>query len=151
VCIFGASFGAYAALQGASLAPDLFRCAIGYAGIYDLTVLSSEDAVVTSRLARGYFRRTLGQDERMLERMSPVSHATEIRARVLLAHGEKDWVAPFAHAKKMRSALAAAGNEPEWLVEPIEGHGFYDDGARERMLARVLSFLRESTGTATAK
>ena len=32
---------AHAALQSAILAPGLFRCAVGLAGVYDLTLMSS--------------------------------------------------------------------------------------------------------------
>src|SRR5262249_42008473 len=39
VCIYGGSFGGYAALQATILAPDLFRCAVGYAGVYDLALM----------------------------------------------------------------------------------------------------------------
>ena len=45
----------------------------------------------------------------------------------------------------MRDALAAAGAPPQWLVEPHEGHGFYGEGARERMYAAVLDFLSANT------
>ena len=31
------------------------------------------------------------------------------------------------------------------VMEPHEGHGFYGEGARERMYAAVLDFLRAST------
>jgi hypothetical protein len=43
-----------------------------------------------------------------------------------------------------------AGRPPEWLVEPREGHGFYDEAARERMWTRVLAFLKESTAERAA-
>ncbi len=39
VCIYGASYGAYAALAGAYREPDLFKCAIGMSGVYDLPLL----------------------------------------------------------------------------------------------------------------
>ena len=42
ICIMGGSFGAYSALQSAALAPELFSCAIGVAGVYDLTLLSQK-------------------------------------------------------------------------------------------------------------
>jgi dipeptidyl aminopeptidase/acylaminoacyl peptidase len=147
VCIFGGSYGAYAALRGAILAPDLFRCAIGYSGLYDLGGVATHEEWADSAWTRSYFRKTLGRDAGMLERMSPVSSAASVRARVLLIHGEKDVRTEIDQARRMRAALQQAGNEPAWLVEPAEGHGFYDEGARERMFARVLAFLRESTGT----
>ncbi|MDF3014711.1 MAG: phospholipase [Cellvibrio sp.] len=36
VCIVGASYGGYAALMGATKTPDLFQCAISFAGMSDL-------------------------------------------------------------------------------------------------------------------
>jgi dipeptidyl aminopeptidase/acylaminoacyl peptidase len=68
---------------------------------------------------------------------------------VLLIHGGEDRRAPVKHAEALRQALAEKGNPPGWLLEPREGHGFYDEGARERMYARLVAFLRENTGLGT--
>jgi dipeptidyl aminopeptidase/acylaminoacyl peptidase len=144
-CIFGASFGGYAALQAAILAPDLFRCSIGYAGIYDLTLMSEKGDLAESTLARAYIRKAVGQDSAKLKADSPVYNAERIKARVLLIHGEEDKRAPIDHAERLRKSLARAGNSVEWLVEPKEGHGFYGEAARERMYTRVLKFLKENT------
>lgn len=70
---------------------------------------------------------------------------------MLLIHGEKDVRAEIDQAKRMRSALQRAGNAPAWLVEPAEGHGFHGEEARERMFARILAFVRESSGPAGPK
>ncbi len=113
ICSYGGSFGAYAALQSAILAPDLFRCAVGNAGIYDLTL--------------------------------PAFNADKLKAKVFLIHGKLDHRAPIVHAEKMRDALTAVGRPPEWLVEPHEAHGFYDEGARERMYTRLIAFLKANT------
>lgn len=148
ICIYGASFGGYAALQGASLAPDLFRCAVGYAGIYDLTRADDADFAETSRLGRGYVRTAIGEDEAALRAASPAFHADRIKARVLLVHGREDRRVPIGQAERLRKALEESGNPPEWLVEPREGHGFYDEAARERMYRRLIAFLRENTAIA---
>lgn len=145
ICIYGASFGGYAALQGAALAPELFRCAVGYAGIYDLTRANDADFAETSRLGRGFVRVAIGEDEAALRAASPVFHADAIKARVLLIHGKTDRRAPIDQAERLRKALEESGNPPEWLVEPLEGHGFYDEAARERMYGRLIAFLREGT------
>ncbi len=149
-CAFGASFGAYAAVQSAVLAPDLFRCAVGYAGIYDLARMASSGDIALTRLGRGYVRTVVGEDEGELRRASPVHNAEKVKARVLLVHGDEDRRAPIEHAERLRKALEKSGNPPAWLVEPREGHGFYDEAARERMYARVLAFVRESTAPAPA-
>jgi dipeptidyl aminopeptidase/acylaminoacyl peptidase len=151
ICAVGASFGGYASLQAAILAPDLFRCAVGYAGIYDLTRMSWTGDVPWTHPGRARIRTAVGTDEKALRAMSPVYNADRLRARVLLVHGEEDQRAPIAHAERMRKALTEAGRPPEWLVEPREAHGFYDEGARERMWTRVLAFLRESTAPAAGR
>ena len=146
VCAFGGSFGAYAALQGAILAPDLFRCAVGYAGIYDLGLLVEprgrrRDAASAAATCAPRSASTRRRSARRRRSTTP----DRLVARVLLVHGKQDERAPFAHAERMRDALAAAGRPPEWLVEPLEAHGFHDEAARERMYARVVAFLKEST------
>ncbi len=145
ICAFGGSFGAYAAVQSAILAPDLFRCAVGYSGIYDLARLSSIGDVGERRLGRGFIRTVVGDDEAALKRASPVHNAEKVRVPVLLVHGKEDRRAPIEHAELLRKALERTGNAPGWLVEDREGHGFYDEGARERMFAKVLSFLSANT------
>ena len=39
ICIYGASYGGYAALMGVAKEPDLYRCAVGYVGVYDLSLI----------------------------------------------------------------------------------------------------------------
>ena len=39
MCIMGASFGGYSALQSAIVEPDLFKCAVGVFGVYDLPLM----------------------------------------------------------------------------------------------------------------
>ena len=56
VCICGASFGGYAALQATILAPDLFRCAVGYAGVYDLELMDKVGDIPETRLGRAGLR-----------------------------------------------------------------------------------------------
>jgi dipeptidyl aminopeptidase/acylaminoacyl peptidase len=145
VCLYGASFGGYAALRASARAPDLFRCAVGYAGVYDLALMRRSGDIQERRLGRGFLDVAVGTDESALRAASPVSAAQEIRAAVLLAHGAKDQRAPLAHAEAMRAALIAAEHPPEWLVEPAEGHGFHDPRARERFYARLLEFLVKNT------
>jgi len=150
ICIYGGSFGAYAALQGSILAPDLYRCAVGYSGIYDLGLLLKIGDIRLGRIGRGYVRTAVGEEDAALDKASPVRHADQIAARVLLVHGKKDERAPIEHAEALRDALAARGKPPEWLVEPKEGHGFFDESARERMYGRLVKFFKESTNAERA-
>lgn len=150
VCAVGTSFGAYAAMQASILAPDLFRCAAGLSGVYDLTLMSWRGDISWSRRGRGYVRKAVGEDEAALRAASPVHQVARLTAPVLLAHGGRDRRTPLAHAEKLRDALVEAGRPPEWLVEATEGHGFWDEAARERLYARVVAFLKRHTAAAAA-
>ncbi len=146
VCAAGSSFGALAAMQAAILAPDLFRCAAGIAGVYDLTLMDWRGDISYSSLGRGYLKRVLGEDEAALRAASPASNAARLTAPVFLAHGGRDNRAPIVHAEKLKEALTALGRPPTWLEEPTEGHGFYKEEARERLYARLVAFLKANTG-----
>lgn len=146
VCAVGASFGAYAAMQASILAPDLFRCAAGIAGIYDLTTMGSEGDISWSGIGRGYVKKAVGDDEAKLRAASPVYNAAKLGVPVFLAHGGRDDRAPIEHAEKLKEALTALGRPPGWLVERTEGHGFFDEAARLRLYTRLVDFLEAHTG-----
>ena len=145
ICIFGGSYGAYAALTGAFQDPDLYQCAIGYAGVYDLPLMFRSGDIPRRWLGRNYLRSTLPSDETLKAR-SPVFHADRITARVLLAHGALDARAPIDHAHRMRAALERAGNAPVWVRESGEVHGFVDPDNRRRLYSEMLSFLDSAIG-----
>jgi dipeptidyl aminopeptidase/acylaminoacyl peptidase len=146
MCVFGASFGGYAALTLASREPELFKCAIGYAGVYDLKLFLEEDEVKRSKTARSYNRLYVGDDVKELDRISPALHAGTIKAPVLLIHGGKDRIAPKEHAFRMRDALAKAGRAPEWYYVDYEWHGFYDTDNQVEVYRRLENFLAKHIG-----
>ena len=147
ICIMGASYGAYAALTGAFREPDLYRCAIGSAGVYDLELMFDRGDIRTAMKGQAYLERVLGEDEALLRAWSPVHNAERIRAAVLLAHGDLDERAPIEHALRMRSALEDVGNAPVWVRRRREGHGFYEEENRREYWEVVLAFLDEHIGT----
>jgi dipeptidyl aminopeptidase/acylaminoacyl peptidase len=150
ICIFGASYGGYAALMGAVREPDLYRCAIGYAGIYDLALMSSTGDVRRSRSGRAYLDLALGHDAARLEERSPASRASEIRIPVLLIHGKQDWRADFDQAKAMKAALESRHKPYQWMELRGEGHGVYDEETRREVYERILEFLGRHLQTGAA-
>ena len=125
VCSYGASFGAYAALMVTIREPSMFKCAVGYAGVYDLPLIFKEENVVRNKKAYNTVVDFLGTDEEELKRNSPSYLAEKISTPVLLVHGEEDTIAPLVQAKSMREALVKANKPYEWMLVPNEGHGFY--------------------------
>jgi dipeptidyl aminopeptidase/acylaminoacyl peptidase len=141
ICIFGASFGGYAALMGAVREPKLYRCAIGYAGVYDLELMLSSGDAPRSRVGRHYLGRALGDDVSQLRSRSPASNAAQIQIPVLLIHGKEDSRADFKQARKMKAALEANNKKFEWMALSREGHGVYDEETRREVYERILKFL----------
>lgn len=145
ICLYGGSFGGYTALQAPLVAPGLFRCTVGFAGVYDLTLMAKSGDISWSRFGRGFVKTAVGEDRAALEAQSPLHQAARLELPILLIHGERDVRVPIEHAEKLRAALTRLGRPPGWLVEAQEGHGFYDEARRERMYHRLLAFLEEQT------
>jgi dipeptidyl aminopeptidase/acylaminoacyl peptidase len=140
-CIYGISYGGFAALMGAAREPELYRCAIGYAGVYDLELMWESGDVPDSRRGRAYLERVLGTDVAKLRAQSPVHNAQNIKAPVLLIHGKADGRADYEHAQRMKAALEKNNKKVEWLSLGREGHGIYDENTRREVYERILQFL----------
>ncbi len=146
VCSYGVSFGGYSSLMLAAREPALIKCAVGYAGPYDLNWLIKSDNARASKTTASVLKRYLGDDKAELDRFSPVKLAAQITSPVLLVHGGKDKIVPLEHAEAMRAALIAVNRPPEWLLAPNEGHGFYDTANRTRFYEALTAFLDKHIG-----
>jgi dipeptidyl aminopeptidase/acylaminoacyl peptidase len=153
ICIYGGSYGGFAALMGAAREPDLYRCAIGYAGVYDLELMWESGDIPNSRFGRAYLHRVLGTDVAKLRAQSPTHNAQNIKVPVLLIHGKADSRADYEQAQRMKSALEKNSRKVEWLALGREGHGAYDEDTRREVYERILQFLdanlRTSQSTAS--
>ncbi|KQR11278.1 S9 family peptidase [Xanthomonas sp. Leaf148] len=149
ICIYGASYGGYAALMGVAKEPALYRCAAGYVGVYDLDMMA-RDTGRSARWAKNWTVDWLGARDTLAAR-SPVTLARQIKVPVFLAAGGKDERAPIEHTKAMERALKGAGVPVESLYFPNEGHGFYTEAHRREYYTRLLAFLSKQLGGATAK
>ncbi|WP_245585250.1 S9 family peptidase [Solimonas flava] len=144
VCAYGASFGGYASLMGAVRYPELYRCVVGYAGIYDLVQLKREAASSNTKMGRRYFDFYVGTSDEMLKAQSPTTYLDRLRANVMLAHGELDRNAEFDQYETLRDALKSRGYPFESLTYAGEGHGFYSEAHREELYTRMLDFIARS-------
>lgn len=163
VCILGTHYGAFAALAAVAREPDLYRCAAGHAGIYDLALLWGRTGVAPRHLGdEESLARWIGRDSAEHRAQSPVHHAAQIKVPVFLSHGGVDERAPLAHTTTMRSALETAGKTVTTLVEtgktiPERGvpeflrglmrpaDAFHDGKDKARLYEAVLEFVREHT------
>lgn len=150
ICIYGASYGGYAALMGAAKEPDLYRCAVGYVGIYDLP-MRRDDLRGSARYLGSFANDWMGEDPDMLARISPNRLPGRIKVPVFLAAGGKDEIAPIKHSRLMEKTLLAGGTPVETLYFPTEGHGFYTEEHQREFYTRLLDFLSRNLGGAKAQ
>ncbi|MGO4223367.1 alpha/beta hydrolase family protein [Lysobacter sp. TAF61] len=144
ICIWGESYGGYAALMGAVREPGTYRCVIGMAGPYDLPTIFDWGDTHRSRWGRTYLTRVLGDDMAKLRDASPSAHADRIDARVMLVQGMRDDRVSPQHLRKMRAALEAQGIRFRGYFPSDETHGFYDAKNRRKYYESVLEFLAGS-------
>lgn len=145
ICIYGASYGAYAALMGAAREATLYKCAAGYVGVYDLPMMFTRGDTQESKSGQTYLKDWLG-DPQKLAAVSPVNLAAQIKVPVFLAAGGEDERAPILHSRRMEEALKKAGVPVETLYYSSEGHGFYTDPHRREYYTKLLAFLSRHIG-----
>jgi len=145
ICIYGASYGGYAALMGPIHDPGLYRCAIGNVGVYDMPSMRRDDTLAGS-VGREVFDEQIGTGEDML---SPSRMGAQVRIPVLLAAGKEDNTAPPKHTEMMRDALTAAGTPVDTVFYAGEGHGNVLLKNQVDWANRVLAFLNQHLGPGT--
>jgi dipeptidyl aminopeptidase/acylaminoacyl peptidase len=152
ICIYGASYGGYAALWGLVKTPDLFRCGVSVAGVTDISLFVKDADFRKNKDVMTLSRKRIGDpsvQQQALDAVSPLKHADLVRAPVLLVHGERDGRVPIEHGEKMRDALKDAGKPVEWMAVKDAGHGF-DLEDRRRVYETLLAFLDKHIGPAAA-
>jgi dipeptidyl aminopeptidase/acylaminoacyl peptidase len=147
LCIYGGSYGGYATLQGLVREPDLYKCGIGYVGVYDLKVWKHCSDTVSKGGSRGqkYLTKVHGKDKKELEAYSPAYNTDKIKAKVFLAHGEDDVRVPMCQLNSLVKGLKKSGVDYEVMTRD-EGHGYHDPQNRKDFYSRLLSFLDENIG-----
>lgn len=148
ICIYGASYGGYAALMGVAKEPDLYRCAVGYVGVYDLEAKHREDSR-DAKWVRNWMDEWIGERKDLASR-TPIALVSRIKVPVLLAAGGADFIAPISHSKAMARALRNAGKPVDTLYFDSEGHGFYTEEHRRAFYLKLLDFLADNIGGSRA-
>jgi dipeptidyl aminopeptidase/acylaminoacyl peptidase len=151
ICIVGWSYGGYAALAGATLTPDLYACAVGGAGVYDLRHFlgtRERDYGEDSWMIESWqhFIGDMFNDAKKLDAVSPTENADKIKAPVLLVHGTADTTVRMDQSELLQQAMKKAGKSAA-LVR-IEGETHYLEAAssRIRFLTELEKFLKSNIG-----
>jgi dipeptidyl aminopeptidase/acylaminoacyl peptidase len=147
ICIVGASYGGYMALAGASFSPDLYACAVSYAGVSDLERVVDESENWESE-SSSIWRRRIGADKdgKKLDTAAPKNFAEKVRIPVLLIHSSKDTTVPIKQSEIENEALKGAGKQVEFVTLEGDDHYLEFGDTRTKLLKEVDRFLDAHIG-----
>ncbi len=147
VAIFGASYGGYAALAGATLDPaGTYRCAVSVAGISDIRAQLAfdinQDDIGAGSLSVQIEKDLLGDPARY-DAISPARQAAKAYCPVLLMHGTDDTVVPIDQSRRMEKALKDAGKTVKFVTFPQQTHWEDISSARIAMIEAAMDFVTQ--------
>ena len=140
VALMGASAGGFTALNAAARHGDLVAAVIAPYPVTDLLDL----AATTHRFESGDLLRLVGPlpaERATYVDRSPVAHAADVRAPVLLFQGDADKVVNPERTNAYADALRRAGTVVEHCVYAGEGHGWRRSDTVADELTRIGAFL----------
>ena len=146
LCIYGASYGGYAALMSVVREPDLYKCAIGYVGVYDVESFTSVGNIPNYRAGASYLKKVIPEDPAIRRAFSPSKQVKKIKANLFLVHGKMDRQAHFKNYEILTKELDNIGKDYKSMVKDKEEHGFVIEENRIELQNELIAFLDENIG-----
>jgi len=148
ICAVGGSYGGYSTAVLLQQHPNLFKCGVSFAGVFDLNVHINE-AKRFSNYKEGledFFREYVvdlenNSDEQ--KKKSPIYHAEKIKAPLLLLHGTEDRVVDVEQSYRMQYAMKNSNKEVRLIEMEGVGHGFNNTKQITEYYQHVIPFLNQ--------
>ena len=140
ICIGGASYGGYAALQAVVKDASLYKCSISFAPVTDLNTFldSLKDAV-------GYqsYIDYVQSDELSYNDISPIKNIDHLNVPVLLMHGTDDANVPVVQSRYFYKKMKDAGKNISYIEFENGDHSLSDQNYRVQFLKEIETFLKK--------
>lgn len=148
ICIYGGSYGGYAAMAGLTFTPELYKCGINYVGVTDINLLF-ETMPASWKLLRAEMKRTIGdpddeEEARLMAERSPINHVDKIKVPLLMGYGKQDPRVVLDHALNLEKKLKQYEVDYELIIEEKEGHGFRKFENQVEWYTKLIDFLDEN-------
>jgi dipeptidyl aminopeptidase/acylaminoacyl peptidase len=148
VAIVGGSYGGYATLAGLAFTPELYACGVDIVGPSNVATALAAFPSWWAPVKKRWVMRVgdAENDAELNRRISPLFHASSIRAPLLIGHGANDPRVKQSESDQIVAALRERKLPVTYVVYPDEGHGF---GRTENALdftARMEDFLAQHLG-----
>jgi dienelactone hydrolase len=146
--IMGASFGGYLAVSGVAHEPNLYRCAVTNAGVFDWALqVQSEKYDQYDLPYYGRMIKTLGDprvEAAKYEAMSPIRYVANIKVPVFVAGGKDDDVVELQQSRKLLDEFDRNHVTYEKLFFGGEGHGTAHLANTVELYGRIEAFLAKN-------
>jgi dipeptidyl aminopeptidase/acylaminoacyl peptidase len=140
MCIVGASYGGYAAAMAAVKTPDLFKCAVSFAGVSDLRNIVFKSRYYTNKK---FIENQIGKNVDDLEARSPFYQAKRINIPILLLHGDNDSVVNVRQSREFFDKLEDLDKSVEYIEFENGDHHLSMQHNRHAAFKAMNSFLKQ--------
>jgi dipeptidyl aminopeptidase/acylaminoacyl peptidase len=140
MCVYGGSYGGYGTLQSVVREPELYKCGIGYVGVYSLHEMKKSGDIPKTESGRKFLDRILSTDDDLLTRFSPALNVNKIKADLFIAHGREDERVPMDQYDVLIENLERI-NKPYQSMVRDEGHGYQQDKNKYDFYHAMETFL----------
>ncbi|TMJ17692.1 MAG: S9 family peptidase [Alphaproteobacteria bacterium] len=141
VCMFGWSYGGYAASRAAQRGGGKYRCAISGAGVHDIPAMVKYDRNYLGRYGSSF----IGGASTDLRNVSPAYHPEQYSIPIMIVHGAKDERVPVAQSRDLVKGLRAAGKKEGvdfvYVEQPRNTHQLPLEADRVQLLEEIQKFL----------
>lgn len=150
VAIYGASYGGYAAMVGATFTPEVFACAVNVVGVTHLARLL-ETAPAYWALGMPWWTRFVGdpanpEQRKVMDGKSPLFKAEQASKPILIMHGVNDARVKLEQSDLMVAALQKAGKQVDYVTFKGDGHGNQKWNNNLTMYRKTEDFLASCLG-----
>lgn len=145
VCIFGLSYGGYAASMLLIQHPETYKCAVAVAGVYDLN-LHLQSAQISDEQA-AWFKDYVGDyltEYDVNKSISPVYMANQLKNPLLLIHGNKDLVVDIEQSARMKLSLDKAQKKVDFIILDKEGHSISSVESAKKLFDPAMAFIKSN-------
>ena len=146
-CVAGASYGGYAALRAAIMAPQEVACVVAVAPVTDpVDLLAEARSFGGSVFAYDFWEQYIGDivfDRDEASRISIARNAARLTAPVLLMHGDVDAVVPLEASEALRRNMSR-DQSLDYVELEGENHFLHLGASRQVLLTRSLALFDET-------
>jgi dipeptidyl-peptidase 4 len=131
--IWGWSYGGHMTLQAMLRAPDVFKAGVAVAPVSDWRMY---DTIYTER-----YMGTPEENPEGYKTSSPITYASQLKGKLLIAHGTSDDNVHFANTAELVEKFIQARRYAEVTIFPGRGHPISDAPAQRALFRRMSDFL----------